>query len=266
MRKAHALALAVGLAGSFLLSGTTAHATLEISATVQINAVSDFTAPLAAEGDWVSVGHFGQCWHPRGVAADWRPYCNGQWVWTDNGWYWQSDEPWAWACYHYGTWDQDPTYGWIWVPATEWAPAWVVWRSGGGYTGWAPCAPRGVKVRTDVFGFVETAHMTDRVEVGAVHFNDKTIYRKTSSVKQATHETRTVEGKPVKAVINKGPGVAEVQKATGREVKPVAIQEAHARTKIPETVTRKAPATTRPAGNEQRPGNAPQGKEEEKRP
>ena len=27
------------------------------------------------------------------------------------------------------------------VPDTEWAPAWVAWRSGGGYYGWAPLMP-----------------------------------------------------------------------------------------------------------------------------
>jgi len=33
-----------------------------------------------------------------------------------------SDEPWGWACYHYGTWVDDPAVGWVWVPGVEWAP------------------------------------------------------------------------------------------------------------------------------------------------
>ena len=144
---------------------------------VQIRAVADFNAPLAAEGTWVSVGDYGRCWHPRGVAADWRPYCNGEWVATDNGWYWQSDESWAWACYHYGTWEMDPTYGWIWVPGLEWAPAWVVWRSGGGYIGWAPCGPRGVIVDASLFAFVPTAHFDGRISLGSVVFNRPDVIR-----------------------------------------------------------------------------------------
>src|SRR5579863_1202545 len=146
--------LGIGLAGGLAFSTMPARADMEVSAGVQINAVADFNAPLTAEGTWVTVGSYGRCWHPRGVAVDWRPYCEGEWVWTDDGWYWQSDEPWAWACYHYGTWTFDPAAGWVWIPALEWAPAWVVWRGGGGYVGWAPCAPRGITVDVGLFAFV----------------------------------------------------------------------------------------------------------------
>ena len=34
--------------------------------------------------------------------------------------------------------------GWLWIPGTEWAPAWVAWRSDDGddgYVGWAPLPP-----------------------------------------------------------------------------------------------------------------------------
>ena len=31
-----------------------------------------------------------------------------------------------------------------WVPGYEWGPAWVSWRFGGGYVGWAPLPPRAV--------------------------------------------------------------------------------------------------------------------------
>src|SRR5205814_6988424 len=117
-----------------------------------------FEAPLAAQGSWVEVQSYGRCWRPAGVAVEWCPYCHGQWVWTDCGWYWASDEPWGWACYHYGCWVYDPVYAWIWVPGTEWAPAWVSWRLGGGYIGWAPLPPRGfaVSLGAPQFVFVET--------------------------------------------------------------------------------------------------------------
>ena len=48
---------------------------------------------------------------------------------------------WGWAPFHYGRWYHDDYYGWAWVPGYEWAPAWVSWRSGGGYYGWAPMSP-----------------------------------------------------------------------------------------------------------------------------
>ena len=92
-----------------------------ISAGIQINATADFYEPLTPYGSWVNFSTYGRCWHPSQVDADWRPYSNGSWVWTDAGWYWQSDEPWSWACYHYGSWNYDTSYGWIWIPATDWA-------------------------------------------------------------------------------------------------------------------------------------------------
>jgi len=119
--------------------------------TVEIRAESDFYEPLAPEGEWVVVGSYGRCWRPSHVESDWRPYCNGSWERTDAGWYWVSDEPWAWATYHYGRWDYTDQYGWYWVPQIQWAPAWVSWHEGGGYVGWAPLQP---SVSISVSGFV----------------------------------------------------------------------------------------------------------------
>ena len=94
---------AIALVGSLGLAVLNARADLEVSAAVSIHAEGDFYAPLAAQGEWVEVGPYGRCWHPAHVAVEWRPYCAGYWEWTDCGWYWVSDEPWAWACYHYGS-------------------------------------------------------------------------------------------------------------------------------------------------------------------
>lgn len=100
-----------------------------------------FFGSLEPHGTWVRHARHNYVFVPA-VEAGWRPYVHGRWVWTDRyGWYWVSDEPFAWATYHYGCWGYDPAYGWYWVPGTEWAPAWVTWRHGGGHVGWAPCAP-----------------------------------------------------------------------------------------------------------------------------
>ena len=66
-----------------------------------------------------------------------------QWklVYTDAGWTWSSDEEWGWATDHYGRWMPSRVYGWLWVPGYEWAPAWVSWRTGDEYVGWAPLPP-----------------------------------------------------------------------------------------------------------------------------
>ena len=89
----------IGLAVFLSLGASSAVADLEVSASVQIHARADFYAPLTPQGTWVEVGSYGRCWHPAHLAVEWRPYCYGHWVWTDCGWYWESDEPWAWACY-----------------------------------------------------------------------------------------------------------------------------------------------------------------------
>ncbi|MBX2905763.1 MAG: hypothetical protein KF744_06985 [Taibaiella sp.] len=96
---------------------------------------------LSPYGQWVYDPDFGNVWVPN-EGGDFRPYgSRGQWVMTEYGNTWVSEDPWGWAVYHYGRWTYNPYYGWIWVPGYEWAPAWVSWRYGGGYAGWAPLAP-----------------------------------------------------------------------------------------------------------------------------
>jgi len=101
-----------------------------------------FFNALAPYGYWVADPDYGYVFVPKRRGAGWRPYQQGQWVWTnDYGWYWESDEPFGWATYHYGRWDYNPDYGWFWVPGDEWAPAWVTFRVGRDAIGWAPIAP-----------------------------------------------------------------------------------------------------------------------------
>jgi hypothetical protein len=100
-----------------------------------------FRDGLAPYGEWVTVNGYGRVWRPLHVAAGWRPYYQGRWEWTDEGWLWASEEPWGWAAYHYGRWSQDTYYGWIWIPGYQWAPAWVSWRYSPDYIGWAPLGP-----------------------------------------------------------------------------------------------------------------------------
>lgn len=103
--------------------------------------VDFFYNNLDAYGDWREVGDYGYCWQPRNVDSDWRPYSDGHWLYTDAGWTWDSDEPFSWAVYHYGRWARVDQIGWVWVPGTEWGPAWVSWRRSPGYVGWAPLPP-----------------------------------------------------------------------------------------------------------------------------
>jgi hypothetical protein len=106
--------------------------------------LNTFHDKLAADGTWVDVPDYGPCWRPAILAADpdWRPYYNGgHWVYTDDGWFWQSDYGWGDITFHYGRWTLNPRYGWIWAPGYTWGPSWVCWRHSEGYLGWAPLPP-----------------------------------------------------------------------------------------------------------------------------
>jgi hypothetical protein len=184
--------------------------------------VSVFNAPLAQCGHWVDRPGYGQCWRPAYVSSDWRPYCEGYWLWTDGGWYWVSDEQWAWATYHYGRWVDDPYYGWVWVPDTEWAPSWVSWREGNGYVGWAPLPPGAsfgpdgyVVVREQAlppraFVFVEIGHFSEPIHRRAVIVNNVTIVNKTVNITKITRVNNLV--------VNNGPQRQEIQKVSSRDL------------------------------------------------
>jgi hypothetical protein len=97
---------------------------------------------LARSGDWVRVpGWTDYGWRPRNVAPDWRPYSNGRWVSTRQGWSWLPDESWGYAPSHYGHWDFVPQMGWVWQPGKKYRPAWVRWAREGEFMGWAPIGP-----------------------------------------------------------------------------------------------------------------------------
>src|SRR6266540_1834756 len=58
-----------------------------------------FYNSLSPYGNWVEVADYGWCWQPTVsvINVGWRPYCDrGRWMWTDCGWYWQSDYSWGW--------------------------------------------------------------------------------------------------------------------------------------------------------------------------
>ncbi len=100
-----------------------------------------FYDSLGSQGTWIQSTDYGYVWQPQVSDPDWAPYTDGHWVYTDDGWTWVSDEAWGWATYHYGRWVNIDGTGWCWVPGYTWAPAWVSWRYGDGYCGWAPLPP-----------------------------------------------------------------------------------------------------------------------------
>ena len=133
--KTKALSFALALTALALpLLPPSASAEVEVSFEYFQDALSPF-------GEWIEVADYGLCWRPTGVTADWTPYSDGYWAYTDAGWTWVSYEDWGGITYHYGRWVHLLDEGWVWVPDYNWGPAWVSWRSNDDYVGWAPLPP-----------------------------------------------------------------------------------------------------------------------------
>jgi hypothetical protein len=192
-----------------------------------------YQTDLSPYGGWVTVGTYGRCWRPRGVAVGWQPYTVGHWVDTDQGWAWEADAAeanWGVVTYHYGRWYQDSSYGWVWVPGTTWAPAWVAWRSGGGYCGWAPLSPQcgfGVNISVGLvdryvprehYVFVDEHYMGQPVIYNHVVRNNVTIINRTTNITNITVVNNRV--------VNRGVSVEEVQRVSGRRVERVQMATA----------------------------------------
>ncbi|MEP6513414.1 MAG: DUF6600 domain-containing protein, partial [Parafilimonas sp.] len=120
--------------------------------------INVFQNELSPYGRWIYSPSYGRAW----VYSEpgFRPYYSrGHWAYTPYGWTWVSGYRWGWATFHYGRWVYEPFYGWMWVPGYTWAPAWVAWRNGGGYYGWAPLGPRrGIGVGVS-FGYGISANL-----------------------------------------------------------------------------------------------------------
>ncbi|EEF62910.1 DUF6600 domain-containing protein [Pedosphaera parvula] len=228
--------------------------------------VNYFYNDLSPYGSWVQVDGFGWCWQPRTVVTvhGWRPYCDGgHWVNTDAGWYWQSDYSWGWATFHYGRWHLHERCGWVWIPDTVWAPAWVTWRADEGHCGWAPLPPHadfdirlgyrfnGVSVRADFDFGLRLDHFTF---VAVNHFGDRDLghYRlPPTEVKNVYNHTTIINNYVVenKTIVNRGLPVERVSAATHKEFTKVTIRDlpANSGTTIrKEVVDKKAPVIYRP--------------------
>ncbi|HWE93342.1 MAG TPA: DUF6600 domain-containing protein [Tepidisphaeraceae bacterium] len=192
--------------------------------------VREFHEQLSPYGRWVNVGAYGECWQPSDVDRDWRPYTRGYWAHSRYGWTWVSDERFGWATYHYGRWAFTEEFGWVWVPARTWGPAWVAWRSGDGYCGWAPLPPAREEVvvvtsreyddiPADRFTFCEERYIGEpRVRDHFVPVRSNvTIINRTTNITNITIVNNRV--------ISHGLDVHEVERASGRRVSDVRVQQ-----------------------------------------
>jgi uncharacterized protein DUF6600 len=190
--------------------------------------ISFFHDQLSSSGRWAVAATYGEVWVPAGVAAGWAPYVFGEWVWTDYGWTWVSNDPFGDIPFHYGTWVWLDPYGWAWVPGTIWAPAWVTWAYTDDYIGWAPVPPSFVLSVGGYSGAPVVVSQTQYVFVPTNQFVGASVSTARVPVQQNT-EIFTRATKNTSFTVSSGivrvagPPPARIEKATGKHLERVAI-------------------------------------------
>lgn len=189
-----------------------------------------FYDQLSPYGTWVDYQNYGYVWIPD-VDQGFSPYgTDGHWIFTDDGWTWVSDYSWGWAPFHYGRWAYDDFYGWLWVPHNEWGPAWVTWRRSEGYYGWAPMGPgisidisfgRDYRVPNERWIFVSDRDF-DRPDIDR-HYVDRS--RNVTIINNSTVINNTYSDRSRNARYVAGPAKDDVQKFTGKAIRPIVIRE-----------------------------------------
>ncbi len=93
-------------------------------------------------GEWLWDDFYGYVWRPYidngRYPWGWGPYYYGQWSYSGGQMFWVPQEPWGWIPYHLGIWQWDKKHGWVWLPGSLFAPAWVDWDFYFGYACWRP--------------------------------------------------------------------------------------------------------------------------------
>ena len=216
---------AIVLALSISIPSQQAKAQVSISVSFQ-----SFYDNLSPYGTWMSYPQYGYVWRPN-VGRGFHPYrTSGHWAWSDQyEWIWVSDYEWGWAPFHYGRWHYDSYYGWLWIPDYEWAPAWVVWRGGGDYYGWAPLGP-GISISTfgrysppyDYWCFVPRRYITSPTIYNyyVSPQQNRTIINNTTII-----NNYSTSAGPTRSTFVTGPRRTEVERYTQQSLTPVKLSE-----------------------------------------
>jgi hypothetical protein len=204
--------------------------TQQVSAQQSYVSFQLFYDQLSPYGDWVEYPNYGYVWIPN-AGYDFVPYSTrGHWILSEYGWTWVSDYRWGWAPFHYGRWDYDNYYGWFWIPDNEWGPAWVSWRRADGYYGWSPMGPgmsisvsfgRGYDRQNDHWMFVRDRDI-DRSNITSYYVNRADHDR---IIRNSSVITNTYVDNNRNTTYVTGPEREDFQRATGRKVNSVTIEE-----------------------------------------
>lgn len=94
-------------------------------------------------GEWLWDSLYGFVWRPflndhSYPWGGWMPYYQGRWTSVQGQLFWVPSEPWGWVPYHLGIWMWNKKKGWLWIPGSVFAPAWVDWAFLSGRFCWRP--------------------------------------------------------------------------------------------------------------------------------
>jgi len=94
-------------------------------------------------GEWLWDSLYGFVWRPflndhSYPWGGWMPYYQGRWTSVNGQLFWVPSEPWGWVPYHLGIWMWNKKKGWLWIPGSVFAPAWVDWAFFSGRFCWRP--------------------------------------------------------------------------------------------------------------------------------
>ncbi len=162
---------------------------------------------------------------------EYTPYLNGQWVYTDEGWYFKANTPQEDLTSHYGRWSKDEELGWVWLPGKTYSPAWVDWRQNDDYVAWAPVPP-GTYIENDAVNVKEQINENRYTIVEKKNMTEPSVYKYRyqyveNKNKIMIKEMTKTDGVMIKekTVINKGPDVSDIEKKSGKKIETVKIKK-----------------------------------------
>lgn len=152
------------------------------------------------------------------VAPMYRPYTNGQWIASDEGWYFKAPTPQEEIVHHYGRWAYSPSMGYVWVPGRVRSPAWVDWREDEDNIAWTPIPPdvyvvnnivQPVPVYEDRYVVMEKRYFVEPV-ISQYVYVDKIKVKKMKHLKGLYVRDRVL--------YNGGPEFIEIERYSGKPV------------------------------------------------
>jgi hypothetical protein len=209
--------LPVVIVGLLLLFAGTAQKVMAQDEDISLETFYDELAPY---GTWFQDAQYGYVWRPDVDQSNFRPYyTDGRWAMTEYGNTWVSDYDWGWAPFHYGRWVLNQYREWIWIPDTVWGPAWVSWRSGGGYYGWAPLSPGfdisigfggGYNIPNDWWVFIPQINIYNSSYPRYYYNRNRSIFNRTTYIDYKYGRSRNA--------YYTGPRAGDIRRVTNRDV------------------------------------------------